>query len=132
VAINNSPEQTVRKIERLKILNSNPEQQAKRLEQLKIYNSSPEHREHLAKLRERRSFKVEIFDTLNNETTVYSSVRAAAGEIGCAAQTIHNAPQIKNLEEKGVPGLIKKRYKAAPPRGRSPLLLGRRRFLLSL
>lgn len=36
VAINNSPEQTVRKIERLKILNSNPEQQAKRLEQLKI------------------------------------------------------------------------------------------------
>ena len=110
VAINNSPEQTVRKIERLKIINSNPELQAKRLEQLNIYNYSPEHREHLTKLHERRSFKVEIFDCLNNKTTVYNSVRAAAGEIGCAAQTIHNA--IKNLEEKGVPGLIKKRYKA--------------------
>ncbi len=106
--INNSPEQTLLKIERLKILNSNPEQQAKRLEQLKIYTSSPEHKEHLRKLQERRSFKVEILDTENNETTVYSSVRVAAKEIGCAAQTIHNA--IKRLEEKGVPGLIKKRY----------------------
>ena len=108
VEINNSPEQTLLKIERLKILNSNPEQQAKRLEQLKIYTSSPEHKEHLRKLQVRRSFKVEIFDTENNETTVYSSVRVAAKEIGCAPQTIHNA--IKTLEEKGVPGLIKKRY----------------------
>jgi DNA-binding MarR family transcriptional regulator len=105
---NNCPEQTLLKIERLKILNSNPEQQAKRLEQLKIYTSSTEHKEHLRKLQERRSFKVEIFDTENNETTVYSSVRVAAKEIGCAPQTIHNA--IKTLEEKGVPGLIKKRY----------------------
>ena len=58
--INNSPEQTLLKIERLKILNSNPELQAKRLEQLKIYTSSPEHKEHLRKLQEKRSFKVEI------------------------------------------------------------------------
>jgi len=108
VEINNNPEQTAKKIERLKIFNSDLEQQAKRLEQLKIYTSSSEHKEHLRKLCEKRSFKVEVFDTLNNESTVYSSVRAAAKEIGCAAQTIHNA--IKTLESKGAGGLIKKRY----------------------
>ncbi|KAF1107980.1 hypothetical protein B8V09_03500 [Streptococcus agalactiae] len=64
MAKNNSSEQTARKIERLKNFYSNPENRVKRLEQLKIYNSSPEHREHLKKLQERSSFKVEIFDTI--------------------------------------------------------------------
>lgn len=107
---NNSPEEILLRIERLKILNTDPEQQAKRLEKLRIYTSSPEHQEHLKKLVERRSFKVEILDTENNETAVYSSVRAAARVIGCGPQTILNA--MKTQEEKGVPSLIKKRYTA--------------------
>jgi NUMOD1 domain len=106
----NSPEHKARKRERMKFINSNPEQQAKRLVGLNIYNASLEHKEHLKKLQERSSFKVEIFDVLNNETTVYNSVRAASREIGCAKDSILKA--LNYLEEKGVPRFIKKRYKA--------------------
>ena len=42
---------------------------------------SPEHKEHLKKLHLSRSHKVEIFDTLSNKTTVYSSAREAARSI---------------------------------------------------
>ena len=94
--------------EHLKILNANPEQKAKRLEQLKILNSSKEHHEHLIRLRTIQSQRVQVFDTLNNETTVYPSIREAAKAIGCHKTTIGKA--IEHQKQKGASRLIKKRY----------------------
>lgn len=52
--------------------------------------------------------RVEVLDTISNETTVYSSIRQAAEAIGCVHRTIHLAD--KALKAKGVSRLLKKRY----------------------
>jgi NUMOD1 domain len=118
------------------------EHKAKRLEQLKIYlssaehkkqlkrlHSSEEHKEHLRRLalsfkgRARpegagvSSIQIEVFDTLNNETTVYTSLSEAARTIGCVEGTLRKA--LKVFKENpggpsGVTRLIKKRYSIKP------------------
>lgn len=81
-------------------------------EQLIKRHSSPEYRERLWEYSLARSHKVEVFDTLTNQTTVYISISEAARAIGCVKGTIVLA--IKFLKEKGVPRLIKKRYLVKP------------------
>ena len=83
-------------------------QSPKQQEHLKRLNSSPESVERLLKISKARSKRVEILDTLNNITTVYSSIVEAARVIGCDPGTIRYA--IKNLQ-KGIYTLIKARYK---------------------
>lgn len=61
------------------------------------------------KINKARGKRVEILDTLNNITTVYSSIVEAAAAIVCDPGTIRYA--IKNLQEKGLSALIKARYK---------------------
>lgn len=56
-----------------------------------------------------RSKRVELLDTLNSTTTVYSSIVEAARAIGCDPGTIRYA--IKNLQENKISTLIKARYK---------------------
>lgn len=56
-----------------------------------------------------RSKTVELLDTLNSTTTVYSSIVEAARAIGCDPGTVRYA--IKNLQEKEISTLIKARYK---------------------
>ena len=67
----------------------------KQLEGFKIYNTS-------------KAQRIELLDTLKNETTVYSSIAEAARSIGCSHSNIRSA--LKHLQEKGVSRLIKKRY----------------------
>jgi group I intron endonuclease len=91
-----------------KIKNLTPEKQAKRLEHadarhdslvprlrvpriLKRLHSSPEHKEHLNRLNLLQSKKVEVLDSQNNETTIYSSLSEAAIAIGVAQGSISNA-----------------------------------------
>lgn len=78
------------------------------LAKIRARSISQEHREHLKKLHLSRSHKVEVFDTLSNETTVFSSAREAALSLGCVESTISKA--LKHLKEKGVSNLIKNRY----------------------
>jgi len=58
----------------LKVMHSNKELQAKRLEKVKTYHKSKEFQEHV----QRQSTIIEVFDLLNNKTTVYSSINQAA------------------------------------------------------
>lgn len=57
------------------------DEKIKHLEQLKRLHASPEHKEHLKRLNlspkrlKAISKSVEVFDTLNNETIIYSSTR---------------------------------------------------------
>lgn len=84
---------------RLNILNAKAEYKAKRLE-------------HLTRLHAQISHKVEIIDTLKQETKLYHSMSEAARALGCGKSTISLA--IKNLKEKGVSNLINKRYQVKP------------------
>nr|YP_009945070.1 GIY-YIG endonuclease [Monilinia laxa]QOE17434.1 GIY-YIG endonuclease [Monilinia laxa] len=84
-------------------------QSPKQQEQLKILNSSPESLERLLEMNKARSKRVELLDTLNSTTTVYSSIVEAAQGIGCDPGTIRYA--IKSLQEKKISTLIKTRYK---------------------
>ena len=87
-------------------------QSPKQQEQLKILNSSPESLERLLDMNKARSKRVELLDTLNSTTTVYSSIVEAAQGIGCDPGTIRWAsPAIKSLQEKKISTLIKTRYK---------------------
>lgn len=52
--------------------------------------------------------RVEVLDTISNETTFYSSIRQAGEAIGCVHGTILLAD--KAYKEKGVSRLIRKRY----------------------
>jgi len=123
--LNANPEFKARRLEGLKNLHANPEYQAKRLEHLKRLNVSKEHKEHLKNLNsspehserllkhsQAISKSVSVLDTINNETTIYASISEAARALGCAAPAIRYA--LKNLKEKGVPGLIKKRFQVKP------------------
>ena len=47
-------------------------------------------------------------DTFNNETTVYNSISEAGRFIGCTETAVRKV--LKNIKEKGVARLIKKRY----------------------
>ncbi len=89
---------------------------AKRLWRLKILDSNKELREksqkNILKYNLSRSKKVEVLDTLKNETTVYSSINKASRAIGCSHPSIIYA--LKKLQEKGVNGLIKGRYQVKP------------------
>jgi group I intron endonuclease len=84
-------------------------QSPKQQEHLKRLNSSPESVERLLEISKARRKRVELLDTLNNITTVYSSIAEAAQVIACDPGTIRYA--IKNLQEKGISTLIKARYK---------------------
>jgi hypothetical protein len=97
-------------LEHLKRLNANPDFKAKRLEYLKNYHSSKEHKEQLKRLHAQISHKVEIIDTLNNETTVYLSIREAARAIGVAQCSITNAFKRKGCEASTI-FIKKKRYR---------------------
>jgi hypothetical protein len=52
-----------------------------------------------------RGYSVEVFDTIKNETTVYSSIGEAARAIGCEHSTIRTA--LKAFNETGVVKPIK-------------------------
>lgn len=84
-------------------------QSPKQQEQLKILNSKPESIERLLEMSKARSKTVELLDTLNSTTTIYSSIAEAARSIGCDPGTVRYA--IKNLQEKEISTLIKARYK---------------------
>lgn len=98
------------------------EQKAKHLEQLKRLHSSAEHKEHLKRLNLSQkgtprpegagvpSVAIEVFDTNNNETTVYVSISEAARAIGVAQASISGAFKRK---KPGVSTILikKKRYK---------------------
>jgi len=81
-------------------------------EHLKIHNSSPEQREksrvRLLEYNKSKGQRVEVLDTISNETTLYFSIRQAAEAIGCVHGTILLAD--KAFKEKGVSKLLKKRY----------------------
>ena len=98
--------------EYLKKLHANPEYRAKRLEHLKIHNASKEQREksrkRLLEYNKSKGFPVEVLDSLNNETTYYSSIREASQVIGCDHSTIWHS--FKVSKEEGVSKLIKKRF----------------------
>lgn len=86
-----------------------PEQKAKHLEHLKIHNSSQEQREksreRLLEYNKSKGQRVEVLDTISNETTFYSTIRQAGKAIGCVHGTILLAD--KAFKEKGVSRLIK-------------------------
>ena len=52
---------------------------------------------------------MEIFDTLNGNTTVYLSIREAATAIGVSESTVRRA--LKNHKEEGFHKPLKKRFK---------------------
>jgi len=114
--------------EQLKRLNSSKEQK----ERLNRLNSSKEHQEHLTRLHAslalslkgrvrpegagRSSIPIKVFDTLNNLTTVYPSIREAAQAIGVTKASINNAfkRQKENAQlpsEAATIWMKKKRYK---------------------
>ena len=61
------------------------------MEDLKRLHASEAHKEHMKNLGEVRSIKVEIFDTLNNETSVYPSIKEASKAIGVGLSSINMA-----------------------------------------
>jgi group I intron endonuclease len=77
--------------EHLNHLHSSPDEQAKRLAALKVHNSSQEARDLLSHLHSIQSHQVSVFDSKNNETSVYPSIREAAKGIGVAHQSISKA-----------------------------------------
>lgn len=99
---------TAEHIERLNIHNSSIEQQ----ERLRIHNSSPEHLERLLKNSLSRARKVEVLDTLSNETNVFNSINQASKFIGCSETAIRKV--LKDLEEKKVSRLINQKYLVRP------------------
>jgi len=76
---------------------------------MRLWNSSKEQKEktrvRLLELNKLKGHKIEVLDTLNNQTSVYSSIREAALSTGVARSTLGNA--LKDQEEKGVTRLIK-------------------------
>lgn len=58
------------------------EQKAERLKKLKIHNENPEQKERLNRIHAIQSKKLQVFNNLNNETTVYSSISEAAKVLG--------------------------------------------------
>lgn len=88
------------------------ERKAQHLEHLKKYNSSSEHQERLLKYSQSKALRIEVLDILTNQITVYPSMSEAGSSIGCSKVAVHLA--IKNLKEKGVTRLIKKRYSGKP------------------
>lgn len=55
-----------------------------------------------------KGHRVEVLDTLSNETTSYNSIKEAGRAIGCSDTTISNA--LKRLQKEGVKKLIKNKY----------------------
>lgn len=89
------------------------EHKAKLLDHLKSHNSSEEQREksrkRLLDYNKSKGKKVEVLDTLKNETTFYSSIREAAQAIGCVHSTIQTAVKVFNATGVVKP-IINKRY----------------------
>ena len=83
------------------------EQKAKHREHLARLNLRPEQKEHLKRLNlsqkgrarpegaGKPNISIEVFDSLNNETTIYSSIREAAIGIGVDRSSISNAFKLK-------------------------------------
>lgn len=99
-------------IDKFKARRPTLEQKVKLLEHLKKHNSSEEQinrsRERLLEYNKLKGQSVEVLDTVNDETSFYSSIRQAAEAIGCVHGTILLAD--KAFKEKGVSRLIKGRY----------------------
>ena len=51
---------------------------------------------------------VKVLDTFSNETTVFNPISEAGRFIGCSETAVRKA--LKNLKEKGVARLVKKKY----------------------
>jgi len=95
-------------------------QKASRLNALKVYYSSKEYKEDLKKLHMKKSRSILVYDTLENKTTIQSSIVEAASFIKCDRRTVQDS--LKYTKEKGVSNpegaqsvlqngrLIKKRY----------------------
>lgn len=94
--------------ERIKIINADPVVKAKQIEHLKIYSESNVHKEHLKRIHSLNSHQVEVFDSLTNEITAYSSITEAARAIGCSNAAISKT--LKHQKEKGVYRRISDRY----------------------
>ena len=101
-------EETKVKMKTRNTRNWTEEQKAKWLEDLKRLHASEAHKEHMKKLAEMRSIKVEIIDTLNNETSVYPSIQEAAKAIGVGLSSIHMA--FKRKGESSTVLMKNKRY----------------------
>jgi group I intron endonuclease len=91
-------------IAKFKTRSLSAEQKAKRLDQLNILNTNKDHREkaqkNILKYNMSISKRIEVIDTLNSESTVYSSISEAARAIDCAHPSIIYA--LKKLKEKGI------------------------------
>ena len=85
---------------------------AQHLEHLNRHNATKENRERLLKYSQSRAIRVEVLDNLTNQITVYPSMAEAAISMGCSKVSVHLA--LKNLKEKGINRLIKKRYQVKP------------------
>ena len=88
------------------------EHRAKRLEHLQNLNSSKAQLERLFKFIASISQRVEVFDTLKKETTVYPSISEAARSIGCRNSSIVAAlkDQKDRSPSEAASRLVKKRY----------------------
>lgn len=100
-------------IEKFKNRRFTLEHKTKLLAHLKSHNSSLEQKsksgKRLSEYNKSRGQKIEVFDTLNNKTLVYYSIREAARAIGCVHSTIRVANKV--FKETGlVKPIKKKRY----------------------
>lgn len=88
--LHDNPEFKAKNLEHLKRLHADSELKAKRLEQLKVINAS---KKGCAKPEGsgRPNVSIEVLDTLNNETTIYSSISEAAQAIGVNKGSISKA-----------------------------------------
>jgi hypothetical protein len=57
--------------------------------------------------------RVEVLDTLTNETTIYTTIREVGRALGCTHEIVRRA--MNHFKEKGEPKLILKRYKVYKP-----------------
>jgi len=67
-------------------------------------------RERLLELNKLKGHRVEVLDTLTNETSVYSSIREAARSISVDPSSLQKV--LKPLQQEEVSRLIRKRYAA--------------------
>lgn len=105
-----TPEHRANHLEALKILNSSEEHKKRASERMKILNLNQREKtiERLLELNRLKGHRVEVLDTLTNETSVYSSIREAARSMGVDPSSIQKV--LKPLQQEEVSRLIRKRY----------------------
>jgi group I intron endonuclease len=105
-----TPEHRANHLEALEILNSSEEQKKRASERMKILNLNQREKtiERLLELNKLKGHRVEVLDTLTNETSVYSSIREAARSMSVDPSSIQKV--LKPLQQEEVSRLIRKRY----------------------